>query len=229
MITKDLNGIATALAAGLRETLCSFDPRFLPQLWGLLAKGRPVSATPLASTLRISLEEATAALRRLPNVEFDENGDVVGSGLTLNPTPHHFQVDGPPLFTWCALDALFFPVILQRPARVESSCPITGVKVRLRVTPEGVEDLEPAGAVVSIVIPEASDACCDIRGAFCHQVHFFSSPDAASSWLTEQPEARILPVEDAFKLGHILTEQLFAPCSVEGRVAARKPGKEAAP
>jgi hypothetical protein len=40
------------------------------------------------------------------DTEYDAHGRVVfGSGLTLRPNPHRFEVDGRTLYTWCALDA----------------------------------------------------------------------------------------------------------------------------
>ncbi len=209
MEITSLDEIARALADGLRESLCSYEARVLPQLLRLLAEGRAVSPEQIATALHIPRNDVSAALRSLPNVEFNDDGNVVGSGLTLTETPHRFEVSGHELFTWCALDTLFIPGILGLPARVESTCPATGVKVRLTVTPEGVERLEPAGAVVSIVTPDASKACCDIRGAFCNQVHFFSCSEAASTWLTERQGGIILSVLDAYQVGRILTRYLF--------------------
>ena len=173
----NLEEIAKALADSLREGLCSQKLWVFPKLLRLIAGGKPVSLEQIAKTLDLSRDEVTDTLRQMANVEFDNEGNVVGSGLTLIPTPHHFQVGGHQLFTWCALDTLFFPVILNQTVRVESPCPVSKVKIQLTVTSEGVADLEPNSAVVSIVVPEAADACCDVRAAFCDQVHFFSSSE----------------------------------------------------
>jgi alkylmercury lyase len=52
------------------------------------------------------------------------------------------------------LDTLFFPAVIGRPARVESSCAATGIPIRLTVDPtEGVAALDPPTAVVE------RDAC----------------------------------------------------------------------
>jgi alkylmercury lyase len=61
-------------------------------------------------------------LADLPDLETDEQGRIVGSGLTLRPTPHRFALDGRQLYTWCALDTLIFPVVLGQGATVESPC-----------------------------------------------------------------------------------------------------------
>src|SRR5205085_7506414 len=125
------------------------------------------------------------------------------------PTPHRFQVNGLTLYTWCALDALTYPALLKQRAHVESACPITGRQVALSITPTGIEDLAPASAVVSLVIPASTAACdCD-RAAFCNQGHFFSSREAASAWQAPHQNALILSVQDAYQLGLMLAQYRY--------------------
>jgi alkylmercury lyase len=52
-------------------------------------------------------------LARVPDTEFDAQGQIVGWGLTLLPTPHRFVLPERPLFTWCAFDTVLFPPLLQ--------------------------------------------------------------------------------------------------------------------
>lgn len=73
--------------------------------------------------------------------------------------------------------------------------------------PDQVTSVEPATAVVSLVTP---DDLASVRSAFCNQVHFFATPDAASNWLHQHPGATVLPVAEAFQLGRPLTEKLLA-------------------
>jgi alkylmercury lyase len=150
-----------------------------------------------------SPEEVRAALDRFPSAEWDEQGRVVGLGLTLRPTPHRLDLQGPTLFAWCALDALLFPVLLGRLANIESPCRGTGEPVHIEVTPTGIEAVEPPSAVVSIV---AARDLANIRSVGCNNTHFFSSLEASSRWLERHLEATILPVEDAFRLGRLIAE-----------------------
>jgi alkylmercury lyase len=175
-----------------------------------LAKGKPVTQANIAGALGMSLGAVQAALTVFKDIEYNDAGNIVASGLSLTPTPHCFQVNGQDLFTWCALDALMYPVALQQTARVESLCPVTGLAVRLTVTPTGVTFLDPAGAVVSIVIPAAQAGCCTMRNAFCNQVHFINSPQAADAWRSLHPEATILSVEEAWHLGHAIARRRLA-------------------
>ncbi|MGH7408236.1 MAG: organomercurial lyase, partial [Candidatus Methylomirabilales bacterium] len=86
-------------------------------------------------------------------------------------------------------------------ARVESSCPVTGDRIRLTVTPEGVEQLDPAGAVMSFLTPEEVKFRENVILHFCHYVYFFSSPEAGSRWVSEHPGTFLLSVNDAYDLG----------------------------
>lgn len=178
-----------------------------PVLLRELARGRPVAVEDLAQLTGRSPVEVRDGLAGLSDTEYDEQGRVVGHGITLRATPHRFTVDGHQLYTWCALDTLIFPTVLDRPAQVMSPTPGSGELVRLAVDPvAGVTALEPATAVVSVVVP---DACGSVRSAFCNQVHFFASPQAAREWLVEHPGAEVLPVGEAFDLGRRLAQNML--------------------
>ena len=145
----------------------------------------------------------------LADLEVDHRGNVVGWGLTLIPTSHRFQVHGRLLYTWCALDTLTYPILLHIPARVESSCPVSGKMVSLSVTPTGIGDLTPRGAVVSLVIPVQGQSCTCDRSSFCDQGHFFRSRREAVIWQKARPERRILSVEDAYRLGKLVVQYRY--------------------
>lgn len=188
----------------LQTALHCEHPRLWLYLLRTLAKGKPVTQMSIVSALEMSLCDVQAALATFKDIEYDDDGNLVACGLSLIPTPHCFQVNGQNLFTWCALDTLMYPVALQQTAQVESHCPVTGVVVRLTVTPTGVTFLTPAVAVVSIVIPAAQTGCCNIRDSFCSQVHFITSPQAADTWRAIHPEVTILSVEEAWHLGNAI-------------------------
>ncbi len=172
----------------------------------LLARGRPVAVEELASVTGRSVRAVRRAIAALPNAELDEQGRVVGYGITMRPTPHRFVVDGQHVHTWCALDTLMFPAVLGKTAQVESPCRGTGTPVRLSVGPGAVTRVDPPDSVVSIVTPSNVTA---IRSAFCNHVHFFVSERAAAGWLADNPAGSVLAVADAYELGRRLAIARF--------------------
>jgi alkylmercury lyase len=135
----------------------------------LAANGSPVTPNDIAIHLLVSDDTVTSVLRRF-GAEFDPEGNILGLGLTLLPTPHIYRVNGRKLYTWCAADALVFPVILKQSVHIESSDPVTRNKVQIYVTPDRVERIEPKGAVVSFV--KNNIDATKIRESFCSKVNF---------------------------------------------------------
>lgn len=206
-MTADIQQLAARIGDSLNDTQdTGAHPWLRNALLKNLADGEPVSVDRLAATTGHTAEEVHEALADLPDTEYDDAGRIVGSGITLNPTPHRFTVDGRTLYTWCALDTLIFPAVLGRTAHVESSCHATAAPVRLTVTPTGVTAIEHSTAVVSIVTP---DEMTSLRASFCNHVHFFAGADAARAWLAEHPGMSVLPVADAHQLGRPLARTLL--------------------
>lgn len=199
-VTEMINVTGTELAERLATSFLPSEAarELFLALLRELARGRPVSASALATALGWSTDRVREVLGQVSSLELDGNGSVVGAGLTLRETPHVFEVDGQRLHTWCALDALMFPPVIGKTARVSSRCAATGAPIHLTVTPDAVLDVEPPEAVVSLVLPESS---CDVRSAFCVHSNFFASAPAAQPWLAEHPAAAVAGVADVFRLG----------------------------
>ncbi len=175
----------------------------------LLAHGRPVTLADLAAAAGVEVGD----LRNAPaaqDIEYDDQHRIIGWGLTLNPTPHRYIVDGQRLYTWCAADTLLFPVILGKPAQIESRCPTTDSIIRLTVDPNvGVSDLSPTTAVISIPGSDEMDVTC-VRATTCNPGRFFVTAEAADDWLAKHPDGAVLPVADAYPQRHRwFTRQTF--------------------
>jgi alkylmercury lyase len=171
-----------------------------------LSKGAPVSPTALALALDWPVGRVTAALEQAVSTEWDDDGNVVGYGLTLRETPHTFEVGGRRLYAWCAFDTLFFPALIDRTAHVTSRCAATGVPVSLTVTPTVIGDVAPAGAAVPLILPQDTP---DIRAAFCCHVHFFASDAVGHEWASTHAGADIVNVHDAFAVVRERAERLL--------------------
>jgi alkylmercury lyase len=171
--------------------------RIIENTLQLLANGGyPIPPEEIAIRLQVTPETVISALRSF-GAEFDKEGNILGVGLTLVPTPHVYKANGQKLYTWCAVDALLFPVMLKHTAHIESLDLVSGDKIRVTVTPDGVQKVEPESAVVSWVNSSVDPS--NIRGSICHYVYFFSSSETASKWIAEHPGKMFYPVIDAFQ------------------------------
>jgi len=109
---------------------------------------------------------------------------------------------------------LFIPEIIGKTARVESTDPVTSEKISLLVGPDGVEDVEPAGTVVSFLAPNrVFDA--DVIQSFCHFVHFFGSRKSGEVWNAERKGTLLLSVDEAYELGRQTNARNFGKALAE--------------
>jgi alkylmercury lyase len=173
-----------------------------------VSRGKPVSRSELQVSLRLSPGELERRLALLPDTEFDQQGNILGWGVTLLPTSHQFRLDGKALYTWCAFDTVLFPPSLRRSARIQSSCAQTGHPISFVATSEGaIEDLSPEGLVMSLILPAEASEC--VRETFCHRSLFFQSEQTASPFLADHPEAMLLSVEEAALVGRWVAQSRF--------------------
>lgn len=203
------------LAAWFKQTLpLEEHRRLMVPMLRELATGQPVEPARLAARAGLPVDQVLALLRQAPS-EWDPSGQrLVGLGLTSQPTPHRFQVQGHTLYTWCAVDAMFFPVLVGAPARIQSPCVTTGDLIQIDLTPASVERVEPSSAVVSIVTPSIDVS--EVRQAVCEQQHFFKSVEAAAPWHAEHPEGLLLPVADMFELYRRAVVQVWGDALLPG-------------
>jgi alkylmercury lyase len=198
------------MARQLQEGFLAYAPgqrRLLVQIVRELAHGRPITPERVdqrIATLGLEYDAAHQLLREL--TERDANDQIVGAiGLSLEDHPHRLRVDGVSLSAWCALDTLFLPALLQQTAIIMSPSPLTHAMIRLRVSPERVEEVDPAGAAISIVLVDPSRermaSMEAIWNAFCQHVHFFATREEGERWATGREDIAILTVDEGFELG----------------------------
>ena len=185
-------------------------------LYRELAKGEPVDEARLARALAISVAEARALLHRPPIKGLtytDDRGRILGfGGLAMVPMHHRFEVDGCGLSTWCAWDSLFIPEILGRPARVISADPQSGETVRLVVTPERIDQVEPSETVISFVRPDRQifgTSAANVMAKFCHFIFFFASRRSGEHWTKKNPGTFLSSLDEAFGLAKRLNANKF--------------------
>ena len=72
-----------------------------------------------------------------------------------------------------------------------------------------MEEVDPAGAVVSMVIIDPEDANMGsveaIWGIFCHHIFYFASCEEAERWAAGRDDIELLSVDEAYQLGRQLS------------------------
>jgi hypothetical protein len=193
--------LADAIAAAA-PNVDERERRIAVSLYELLAQGDPV--TPAILAARAGVDEAVvgATLEGWPGVFRDDQGCVVGFwGLAIPEMDHRFHAEGgKPNYAWCALDPFLIVPVIGRAARVESKDPVTGERITMTVTPEGVEDVSPTSAVVSFLVPD-KPFDQDVIQSFCHYVLNFASRDSAERWASHRDGIVMLSVSEAFEVG----------------------------
>jgi alkylmercury lyase len=172
-------------------------------LYRSLGRGAPVAPGELARACELSLERVELLLHQFPptTVAFDERGSVVAfSGLNLAPTSHLFRTAEAELYTWCVFDALFLTEILGKPATLVTHCPGSSAELTVEMTPGEVRSARPAGCVMSIVAPDDS-ACCnnlrEARNVFCDHVNLFKDEQAFSVWSRGRRDVGLVTLQEA--------------------------------
>ena len=104
----------------------------------------------------------------------------------------------------CAPDIFWAVLAAGMSVRAEATCPTTGTAIRVDLSPDGVELVEPPGAVVTVLHPRAQvlqemDNVDDADADVCSQQSFFASAEAAASWLASHPGGRIYLVAAFFE------------------------------
>ena len=185
--------------------LSETEQRVSAQIYRLLAKGEPVPVAQLAATLDLPLSQVEEVVGQWPALFYNDDKAIIGYwGLGLTQMDHRFEVDGNTLYTWCAWDALFIPQIIGKTAHVESTDHVTKEKVFITVSPGGIEDVSPAGAVTSFMMPNTDEIRSDVIKSFCHYLHFFSSEATAREWIGSNEKSDdlvILSIDEGYKIG----------------------------
>lgn len=201
MSTSSADQIANAVIDAFPK-LSAAEQRVALTLYRVLAKGQPVTAEQISAASDVSRAAVVEMLATWRGVHRSASGAVTAFwGLTLSKTKHQFRIDGRELYTWCAWDTLFLPPLLGVVADVESTCPVSGMPIALRVGPRGVETVRPATTVLSFITPSETEVESDVIETFCCHVHFFISPSAGKRWSAEHRDTFLLSLTDGWQIG----------------------------
>src|SRR5260370_35412550 len=201
------------LAAGSVECFATFnlvEQRLALRLFRLLAEGQPVPRKVLAERLEVPDETVNRILDGWPGVFSDNEGRIVGYwGLSIPAaysSPHTLRINGRILSAWCAWDTLFLPQLVGHTADIESASPSDAGIVRLTITPQQVERVEPVGSQMSVLVPDAQEIQQTVLTSVSHSVHFFPSRQAAQSRTAQHAGTFLLSIHESHVLARLKNE-----------------------
>jgi len=189
------------------------EQRLSLELYRLLAEGQAVPRKVLAERLEVPDETVNRILDGWSGVFSDNERRIVGYwGLSIpaaNKSSHTLKINGRTLPAWCAWDTLFLPQLVGHTADIESASPSDAGIVRLTITPQQVERVEPVGSQMSVLVPDAQDMQKNVVTSFCHFVHFFPSRQAAQSWTAKHAGTFLLSIHEAHVLARLKNEAQY--------------------
>ncbi len=202
--------LARSIGAAM-PTLDVTDQQIALATYRLLAGGKPVATEAIAGAVGVPVARVEAALESWPGVYRDDARRVAGFwGVGIMPLDPEYslQIDGKTSYAWCALDTLFIPPLIGKTVSVQATDPVNGQRVSLVVDGNGVREVTPRGAVVSMVIPDGPFGY-DVIESFCHKVLFFGSEESGRSWVAEHEGTTLLTVQEAFEVGRFAPEFVY--------------------
>jgi hypothetical protein len=88
--TVDLSGLFAHAESAARDEV----PGLVRTIMILLMRGEPITLEEIGTSSRLALETVRESLKAWRDIEYDDEGRLVGLGLTLRPTEHRFLIEG---------------------------------------------------------------------------------------------------------------------------------------
>ena len=180
------------------------------QLYQLLAQGQPVNIETFASHINLSTNETRKLLDSWTGVSFNKKHQIDAFwGLSTSKTTHSFNTGQHILYTWCAWDLLFMPIILKQTITTTTQCPISKQRIALTISEHGIEDVSPANAMVTFIKPTLEQLKANVTNSFCQYIFFVESEQTGQQWQQQHDNGFLLELDQGFNLGKDIIQQVF--------------------
>ena len=180
------------------------------QLYHLLSNGEAISVQDFANEIKLTNEQADAILENWTGVSFDDNKNIDGFwGLSTTKTRHSFELNNHTLYTWCAWDLLFMPVIFQQTITAHTTCPVTDNEITLIISKNKIEQAKPVDAMITFIKPALEQLKANVTQSFCQYVFFVESEQAGLEWKKGREGGFLLDLDTGFDLGKNIINDVF--------------------
>lgn len=167
----------------------------------------PVSVDRLAATVGIAAAEAR---RLVEAIGFTLHRDLVSTGpvprgvpaTTPEPKPEPTLGAGPD----GSVDMFLLAIATGERVHAVSTCPVTGARIRIDLTPARVLQVDPPGAVVAAV--DLGFGLEEADALACAGQPYFASHQAAAGWLATHPGGFVYTVPAYLAQAHRLVAAL---------------------
>jgi alkylmercury lyase len=168
----------------------------------LRAGGHPTieDLTSSSGLSRVTVDEVVGDFVRTGRAQLDGDGCLIGIvGLTTEATRHRLVLDGAPLFTWCAFDAVGIPAALQVDAAVFTTCGYCEGPIEVDIEKGSVPNDSPLRGWLPLM-----ENCENVRTDFCPEANLFCSNEHLGAWRVAagMPEGLVMDLGALTALGH---------------------------
>lgn len=180
------------------------------QLYQLLATGKAVSIKTLSEKLSLPEKDTSELLHSWTGVSFNEDQLVNGFwGVSIDKTSHSFKLGEQTLYTWCAWDLLFVPVIYRQTVQAETICPVSKQKISLVISETGLDKVSPENSLITFIKPDIDELKANVTNSFCQYIFFVASQACGEVWKKNQKDGFLISLDQGFELGKNVIQQVF--------------------
>lgn len=168
-------------------------------------RGERPTAARIGEKLGRDPEDVSADLRDLVSfgeANLDADGRVVAvAGLSVVPARHRLELDGQPLHTWCAYDAVGIPAALGADATARTTCAWCDAPIEVRFTAGRVDAPPPAVLWFPALWGEGDNP----QESWCPEANLFCGKDHLEAWRSKHHtgDGEILDLEAAASRGAV--------------------------
>ncbi|MDH3944601.1 MAG: organomercurial lyase [Anaerolineae bacterium] len=167
-----------------------------------LVEGKPVTPEQLSRSWQIPLGQVQTLIEQAASygtLQLDTEGSLIGTAISLAPADIKLQINGHSMYAWCAYDAIYAPAVIGYSAAVESTDPLTGDAIHIKVTPDGILDTDPKDLAATYVGMDA-DVAGGPESPRCSSMHFFASRENAEQWSASHPGVSVMSPDQIYQL-----------------------------